>query len=86
MAITAYMVVIDVFAWPQATFPCVLIALTEGKGPMTSSYTDSMCVLLSLLFISCRSQAALIFVLLLIKVTTITIMKTTTLTIKAACS
>ena len=50
---------------------------------MTSSYTDSMCVLLSLLFVSCRLRAALIFVLLLIKVTTITIMKTTMLTIKA---
>ena len=57
------------------------MTLTEGKGPVTSSYIDSMCVLLPAVFDSCRSRAALIFALLL-KMMTITVMKTTMLTIK----
>ena len=57
------------------------MALTVGKGPVTSSYTDSICILLSALSVS--SRAALIFTLLLIKVATITVVKTVTLTIKA---
>ena len=55
------------------------MAPTEGKGPVTSSYIGSV---LSALFVSCRSEAALIFVLLLIKMITVTVMKTTTLMIK----
>ena len=57
------------------------MTLTEGEGPVTSSYIDSMCVLLSGLLAS--SRAALIFALLLIKITTITVVKTIMLTHKA---
>lgn len=57
------------------------MALTEGKGPVTSSYIDSMCVLLSALLVI--SRAALIFALLLIKITVITVGKTIMLTNKA---
>jgi hypothetical protein len=53
------------------------MALTEGMG---TSYIDSICVLLSALFVACRSRAALIFVLLLINMITITISKAEMLT------
>ena len=52
------------------------MALTEGEGFVTSSYSGSV---LSALFVS-----SLIFALLLIKIITITVMETTTLMIKAA--
>ena len=55
------------------------MALTEGVG---SSYIDSIFVLLSALFISCRSRAALVFVLLLINMMTVTITKAEMLTIE----
>ena len=49
---------------------------------MTSSYIDSiLCVLL--LLANCGSKTALAFTLFLLKIVTITAMKTTTLTIKA---
>ena len=57
--------------------------LTEGKGPVTSSYSDSICVLLPALF---RSRSDLIFALLLNKIITITVVETTTLIIKAVAS
>ena len=50
---------------------------SEGDGSVTSSYIGSLCVLLSALFVSCRSRQALILII------TITVMKTTTLTIIA---
>ena len=55
------------------------MALTEGIG---SSYIDSICVLLIALFVGCRSRAALVFVLLLINMMTITINKAQMLTTK----
>ena len=55
------------------------MALTEGVG---SSYIDSIFVLLSALFVSCRSRAALVFVLLLINMITVTITKAEMLTIE----
>ena len=58
------------------------MALTDGKGPVTSSYIDSTCVLTAL-FVACSSIAALIFALLLIRVITITIVETTMQRIKA---
>ena len=60
---------------------CVSITLTEGEGPVTSSYIGSSCVVPSALF-DC-SRAALIFALLLVERITIAVMKTTVLTIKA---
>ena len=48
------------------------MVVDKGVG---SSYMDSMCVLLSAVFVACRSRAALIFALLLIKIT-ITVDKT----------
>ena len=56
------------------------MVLTEGKG---SSYIDSICMLLPVLFVACRSRAASIFALLLAKMTTITVDKAVMLTIKA---
>ena len=56
------------------------MALAEGKG---SSYIDSICVLVPVVFIACRSRAALIFALLLAKMITITINNATMLTINA---
>ena len=53
------------------------MALTEGKGRVTSSYIGSI---LFALVVSCRSEAALIFALFLL---TIAVMETTTLIIKA---
>ena len=54
---------------------------------MTSLYIDSillLCVLLLLaVFVNCCSKPALAFALLLLKIIIITVMKTTTLTIKA---
>ena len=55
------------------------MALTEGIG---SSYIDSICVLLSALVVVCRSRAALIFVLLLINMITITVSEAKMLTTK----
>ena len=46
------------------------MALTEGIG---CSYIDSTCVLLTALVVACRSRAALIFILLLVKMMTITV-------------
>ena len=48
------------------------MALTEGIG---SSYIDSICVLLSALFVAWESRAALILILFLIRMITITISK-----------
>ena len=59
------------------------MALTEGIG---SSYIDSICVLLSTLFVACRSRAALIFILLLINMMTITVSKAEMLTIENGAS
>ena len=62
----------------------VLIALTDDKGTVTSSYIESMCVahvVPSALF-DC-SKAALIFALLLFKMIAIIVMETSTLMIKA---
>ena len=53
------------------------MVLDKGVG---SSYMDSMCVLLSVVFVACRSRAALIFALLLIKMITITVIKAAMLT------
>ena len=53
------------------------MALTEGIG---SSYIDSICVLLSALVVAWESRAALIFILLLIKMITITVSKAKMLT------
>ena len=53
------------------------MAVTEGIG---SSCIDSICALLSTLLVACRSRAALIFVLLLIKIMTITTSKAEMLT------
>ena len=63
------------------------MALTEGVGPVTSSYIDSMCmhVIPSLLF-DHGSRAALIFPLFFLKIIAITVVKTTILTIKAVAS
>ena len=59
------------------------MVLTGGNGPVTSSYIDSMCVmLLPALFDSCSSKA-IFFALLLIKIITITITEITTLTTRA---
>ena len=55
------------------------MALTEGVG---SSYIDSICVLLTTLVVACRSRAALIFILLLVKMMTITVSETKMLTTK----
>ena len=55
------------------------MALTEGIG---SSYIDSICVLLTALFVAWESRAALIFILLLINTITITISKAEILTTK----
>ena len=53
------------------------MALTEGIG---SSYIDSICVLLTALVVPWESRAALIFILLLIEMITITISKAEMLT------
>ena len=53
------------------------MALTEGIG---SSYIDSICVLLIALFVAWESRAALIFILLLINMITITVSKAEMLT------
>ena len=55
------------------------MALTEGVG---SSYIDSICVLLTTLVVACRSRAALLFFLLLIKMMTITVSEAKMLTTK----
>ena len=55
------------------------MALTEGIG---SSYIDSICVLLSALFVAWESRAALIFILLLTKMITITVRKAEVLIIE----
>ena len=60
------------------------MALAEGKGPVTSSYVESVSLLFSVRFISCRSRPACVFAAFLLVMTiTITIMETTTLTVKA---
>ena len=46
------------------------MSLTEGVG---FSYIDSICVLLTTLVVACRSRAALIFILLVVKMMTITV-------------
>ena len=56
------------------------MALTEGIG---CSYIDSTCVLLTALVVACRSRAALVFILFLINMMTITISKVKMLTIKS---
>ena len=55
---------------------CVQMALTDGRG---SSYIDSICVLVPVMFVACRLRAALIFALLLLKMM---IMETATLILK----
>ena len=55
----------------------MLIALTKGMGPVTSSYIGSLSALFD------GSQAALIFALFLVKIMTSTVMETTTQTIRA---
>ncbi|MCG8625428.1 MAG: hypothetical protein MJE68_25955 [Proteobacteria bacterium] len=55
------------------------MALTEGIG---CSYIDSTCVLLTALVVACRSRAALVFILFLINMMTITISKAEVLTIE----
>ena len=55
------------------------MSLTEGVG---SSYIDSICMLLSALFVAWESRAVLILILLLIKMITITITKAEMLTIE----
>ena len=57
----------------------MLMALTEGEGPVTSSYIGSMCMLLPPPISNCSS---LIFAFLFLKMITIVVMKTTTLVIK----
>ena len=59
------------------------MVLTGGKGPVTSSYIDSVCVtLLPALFDSCSSKAVF-FALFLFKIITITVMEITMLTTRA---
>ena len=62
-----------------------MIAGTEGKGPVTSLYIDSilLCAVLLTVFVNCGSKPALTFALFLLKIVAITVMKTTTLTVKA---
>ena len=63
----------------------MLIEPTEHEGFVTSSYIDSVCVVLPALFTGCTLKAAfnfLVLALLLIKIITITVMETTTLMIK----
>ena len=48
------------------------MVLDKGVG---SSYMDSMCLLVSAVFVACTSRAALIFTLLLFKMITITVNK-----------
>ena len=55
------------------------MTLTEGVG---SSYIDSICVLLSALVVAWESRAALIFILLLFNMISITISKAQMLTIE----
>ena len=57
------------------------MALAEGKG---SSYIGSICVLLPVMFVTCRSRTALSLALFLVNMIIITVMKTTILTIKTA--
>ena len=57
------------------------MALTEGIG-LGCSYIDSICVLLTTLVVACRSRAALVFILFLINMMTITISKAEVLTIE----
>ena len=54
------------------------MAPTEDKASVTTSYIGSVCVVLSALVVS-----SLIFALLFIEIITTTVMKTTTLMIKA---
>ena len=69
------------FAYGHKTLSCVLMTLTEGKAPVTSSYIGSICVL-PVGSIICSSNAV-ILALHLDKIMIITITEATTLTIKA---
>ena len=70
----------DTVVSPYATLSFVLMAVTEW-GPVTSSYIDSVCVLLP---IGCdNSEVVLIFALLLLRIIAITIEETAILTISA---
>ena len=59
---------------------CVQMTLTDSRG---SSYIDSICVLVPVMFVACRPRVALIFALLLATMKTITVSKATMLIIKA---
>ena len=73
-------VIADTVVSPYATLSFVLMAATEW-GPMTSSYIDSVCVLLP---IRCgNSEVSLIFALLLLRIIAITIEEMAILTISA---
>ena len=60
------------------------MALAEGKAPVTSSYIESVSLSFSAWFASCRSRLAFVFAFFLAMMITITVIETTTLTIKAA--
>ena len=60
------------------------MALAEDKAPVTSSYVESVSLSFSAWFASCRSRLAFVFAFLLAMMITITVIETTTLTIKAA--
>ena len=73
-------VITDTVVSPYATLSFVLMAVTEW-GPVTSSYIDSVCMLLP---IRCgNSEVSLIFALLLLRIIAITIEETAILTISA---
>ena len=56
------------------------MVLMEGIG---SSYIDSICVLVLVVFVACRLRVALIFALFFVKMMSITVSKAAMLTIKA---
>ena len=60
------------------------MALAEDKAPVTSSYVESVSLSFSAWFVSCRSRLAFVLAFLLAMMITITVIETTTLTIKAA--
>ena len=73
-------VITDTVVSPYATLSFVLMAVTEW-GSVTSSYIDSVCVLLP---VGCdNSEVSLIFALLLLRIIAITIEETAILTISA---
>ena len=62
------------------------MALAEGKGPVTSSYIESVPLLFSARFVSCRSRPACVFAAFLLAMTitiTIIVMETTILILKS---